>query len=210
MIGSSYTGKASNQTFIHLNIMNLINTNQLSINSHGRELGTRVLVFNATFNSISVISWRSVLLVEEIRVSRENHRPTGSDWQTVSHNVVSSTPRHGRRNYHPHEELSHFHLNEPWWLICFCAFTNHAIRSCLCLWQDFGTEKNDVSVGETRKGNRWYIMSKDRSKLGISVLYNSAAHPIIWVYERVEIVLTRGTHEHDHMISIEGKVWAQF
>jgi hypothetical protein len=27
----------------------------------------RVIVFNATFNNISVISWRSVLLVEETR-----------------------------------------------------------------------------------------------------------------------------------------------
>jgi hypothetical protein len=33
------------------------------------------MVFNATFNNISVISWRSVLLVEEIRVPEENHRP---------------------------------------------------------------------------------------------------------------------------------------
>jgi hypothetical protein len=31
-------------------------------------------VFNATFNSISVISCRSVLLVEEIGVPEENHR----------------------------------------------------------------------------------------------------------------------------------------
>jgi len=30
------------------------------------------VVFNATFNNISVISWRSVLLVEEIGVSGEN------------------------------------------------------------------------------------------------------------------------------------------
>jgi hypothetical protein len=30
-------------------------------------------VFNATFNNISAISWRSVLLVEETVVSRENH-----------------------------------------------------------------------------------------------------------------------------------------
>jgi len=28
--------------------------------------GVRVMVFNATFNNISVISWRSVLLVEKI------------------------------------------------------------------------------------------------------------------------------------------------
>ena len=34
-----------------------------------------VMVFNATFNNISVISWRSVLLVEETGVDGENHRP---------------------------------------------------------------------------------------------------------------------------------------
>ena len=33
----------------------------------------RVMVFNATFSNISVISWRLVLLVEEIGVPRENH-----------------------------------------------------------------------------------------------------------------------------------------
>jgi len=33
----------------------------------------RVMMFNATFNDISVISRRSVLLVEETRGSRENH-----------------------------------------------------------------------------------------------------------------------------------------
>ena len=31
------------------------------------------MVFNATFNNISVISWRSVLLVEETGLPRENH-----------------------------------------------------------------------------------------------------------------------------------------
>jgi hypothetical protein len=51
------------------------------------------MVFNATFNNISVISWRSVLLVEETGVPWENHRPVASHIQTLSHNVVSSTPR---------------------------------------------------------------------------------------------------------------------
>jgi hypothetical protein len=37
-----------------------------------------VMVFTATFNNISVISWRSVLLVEEIGVPGENHRPAAS------------------------------------------------------------------------------------------------------------------------------------
>ena len=32
------------------------------------------MVFIATFNNITVISWRSVLLVEETGVPRENHR----------------------------------------------------------------------------------------------------------------------------------------
>jgi hypothetical protein len=36
-----------------------------------------------------VISCRSVLLVEETGVPGENHRPSASHWQTLSHNVVS-------------------------------------------------------------------------------------------------------------------------
>jgi len=36
------------------------------------------MVFNATFNNISVISWRSVLLVEETGVPGETHRPVAS------------------------------------------------------------------------------------------------------------------------------------
>ena len=51
-------------------------------------------MFNTTFNNISVISWPSVLLVEETGVPGENHQPVASHWQTVSHKVVSSTPRH--------------------------------------------------------------------------------------------------------------------
>ena len=52
----------------------------------------RIMVFNATFNNILVISWWSVLLVEETGVSGENQRPVASHWQTVSDNVVSWTP----------------------------------------------------------------------------------------------------------------------
>ena len=36
------------------------------------------MVLNATFNNISVISWWSVLLVEETGVPGENHRPAAS------------------------------------------------------------------------------------------------------------------------------------
>ena len=56
----------------------------------------QVMVFNATFNNILAISCRSVLLVEETGVNGEIHRPVASHWQTLSHNVVSSTTRHER------------------------------------------------------------------------------------------------------------------
>ena len=48
--------------------------------------------YTTIFNNISHISWHSVLLVEETRLHRENHRPVASHWQTLSHTVVSSTP----------------------------------------------------------------------------------------------------------------------
>jgi hypothetical protein len=47
---------------------NLTNTNLLVI---------FVVCFNATFNNISAISWRPVLVVEE---AGENHRPWASNW----------------------------------------------------------------------------------------------------------------------------------
>ena len=40
------------------------------------------MVFNANFNNILVISWRSVLLVEETGVPRENHQPAACHSQT--------------------------------------------------------------------------------------------------------------------------------
>jgi hypothetical protein len=54
------------------------------------------MVFNATVNNISVISWGSALLMEETGVTEENHRPVTSYLKTLSHNAVSSTPRHER------------------------------------------------------------------------------------------------------------------
>ena len=39
------------------------------------------MVFNATFNNISVVSWMSVLLVEDTWIPGENHRPAASHWQ---------------------------------------------------------------------------------------------------------------------------------
>ena len=51
------------------------------------------MVFNATFNNFSVISWWSVLLVEETWVPGKRHQPVPSHWQTLLHNVVSNKSR---------------------------------------------------------------------------------------------------------------------
>ena len=47
------------------------------------------MVFNVTFNNISVISWWSVLLVEETWVPRENHQPAASHflWSPTLWNI---------------------------------------------------------------------------------------------------------------------------
>jgi len=45
---------------------------------------------STNFSYIVVVTFIS----GEKGVPRENHRPAASHWQTLSHNVVSSTPRH--------------------------------------------------------------------------------------------------------------------
>ena len=61
-------------------------------------IGLGVLVFNATFNNISVISWRSILLIEEIGEYME--RTTRLQQVTdklyhINDNIVSGTPCRG-------------------------------------------------------------------------------------------------------------------
>ena len=64
------------------------------------------MVLNATFNNISAILWRSVLLVEENGVPGENHQPVVTVTDKLYHiNVVTSTPRHER-----HERCSNSQL----------------------------------------------------------------------------------------------------
>ena len=52
----------------------------------------RVMVFNATFNNISVVSWRSVFLIEETGVPGENHRPAASHRQTFITYIEYTSP----------------------------------------------------------------------------------------------------------------------
>jgi len=59
-------------------------------------IGLGVMVFYATFNNISVISWRLVLMVAKTGVPGENHRPPQITDKLFHVNVVSSTSRHQR------------------------------------------------------------------------------------------------------------------
>jgi hypothetical protein len=66
------------------------------------------MMFNVTFNNISVILWQLVLLVEETGVPGEIHRPIANQWQTLSHNAVSSTPHVSDDKYWLH--WSNYHM----------------------------------------------------------------------------------------------------
>ena len=69
-----------------------------------------LMVFNATFNNISAISWRSVLLVEDTGVPGENHRPVASHWETLSHNIVHLALISGDRHWlHRNSCKSNYH-----------------------------------------------------------------------------------------------------
>jgi len=42
------------------------------------QFGLVYIAFDTLFNNISIVSWRSVLLMEETGVPGENHRPSAS------------------------------------------------------------------------------------------------------------------------------------
>ena len=60
----------------------------------------RVVMFSATYYNIAIISWRSVLLVNETGAPRKKQRRTTNHEHTVSHHVVSSIPRLRRIQTH--------------------------------------------------------------------------------------------------------------
>jgi hypothetical protein len=68
---------ANNDFYFHQSLFYLSDSNKIVC----------LMVFNTTFNNISV-SWWSVLLVEETGGLGENHRPVTGHWQTLSHNIV--------------------------------------------------------------------------------------------------------------------------
>jgi hypothetical protein len=73
----------------------LLWNNSIMCTSHKKRNRVRIMVFNATFNNISVISWRSVLLVEEIAVPGGNHSRVTSHWQIwqIASQLITNTYR---------------------------------------------------------------------------------------------------------------------
>ena len=67
------------------------------------------MVFNATFNNTSAISWRLVLLVVETGVPGEIQRSFASDRQTLSHNVVTNS----QLTAHVVINKSNYHTSPP-------------------------------------------------------------------------------------------------
>jgi len=82
-------GKSS---FGFTQVHNMVRINEMKYICNGKNRGARVMVLDATFNNISVLSWWSVLLVEETGVPKIKQRPVASHWPTSSHIVVSSIP----------------------------------------------------------------------------------------------------------------------
>jgi hypothetical protein len=73
--------------FFFSNLILLLSLNRICVSTEVKRTSHSIwlvslMVFNATFNNISVILWRTILLLEETRVPGENHRPVASHWQT--------------------------------------------------------------------------------------------------------------------------------
>ena len=56
--------------------------------------------------------------MEETGVPGENHLSSASLWQTLSHNVVSSTHRHVKHQCQPSMQINNVHLYNPTILLC--------------------------------------------------------------------------------------------
>ena len=90
-----------------------------------------------TFNNISVISWWSVISVEETKRPGKNHRPVASHWQTLSHNVA-------------HLPWSRFELTTSAVIDNDCKGNNYNQYWCLWLELSLSSTKVRSSISDIR------------------------------------------------------------
>jgi hypothetical protein len=85
------------------------------------------MLSNTTFNNISVISWLSILLVVKIR---EKHWPAAIQWQYLSHNVLSITPRHEWDSSSQHQLITWIVINPYYHTLTTTMLCNMIYKRC--------------------------------------------------------------------------------
>ena len=113
-----------------------------------------LVVLDATFNNISAISWRLFLLVDETGVPGQNHRPVASHWQTLSHNVVSSTP-HYECGYWTHTVSGDRHWLHRF-VVNLTTIRSRPLRPPLLEW--YGISWFRTPIGTNQKLWHLYVM----------------------------------------------------
>jgi hypothetical protein len=79
------------------------------------------MVLNASFNNISIMSWRSVLLVEEYGVPRENHQPAAQVTDKFCHIMLHRVRLREIRTHHVN--------GDKHWLQRSCKSKYHTITT---------------------------------------------------------------------------------
>ena len=106
-----------------------------------------LMVFYATYNNISVISWCSVLLVEETRGAGENHRHVASHRQTLNCGHFRKDDK-GKdvtlyvlrcsTFYHVMGQITKLHFTTPWEQSYNCILPRHWSNHTAGLYQVIG------------------------------------------------------------------------
>jgi hypothetical protein len=107
------------------------------------------LFVNTTFNNISVISWRSVLLMEETSGPGENNRPVPNHWQ-ICHIKMHTSP------------CSRFEFATPVVIntdcIGSCKSNYHTITAMMALPFKYIDIKTKMSIKYNKQGNVLRVM----------------------------------------------------
>jgi hypothetical protein len=90
------------------------------------------MVFSATFNNISVLSWQSVLLVKETRGRGENHRPVASRYFLSLANAKKLTAKTFLDTILCAKNISIFTINFPFHNIKHANIIWHQINRGQC------------------------------------------------------------------------------